>query len=152
MIEKIKSFIKKNEELVSYVIVGGLTTVVSWIAQFLLNYLAFNNTLYPTPAQSIALSTTNWIAGVIFAYFTNRKYVFKSNNSMLLESFKFVLSRVSTLIMYTALLELFGYLKFNLLVSTILGSIVVVIANYIISKIFVFNKKDNNNNQTTIKN
>ena len=43
------------------------------------NFLLFDNTMYPTPFQNVVLSIINWTAGVIFAYFTNRKFVFKSN-------------------------------------------------------------------------
>lgn len=91
MIEKIKALWIKYEEIIAYLIVGGLTTVVSWAAKFLANFLLFDNTMYPTPFQNIVLSIINWTAGVIFAYFTNRKYVFKSHAPMLSEAPKFVL-------------------------------------------------------------
>ena len=99
MVEKIKALWIKYEEIIAYLIVGGLTTVVSWAAKFLANFLLFDNTMYPTPFQNVVLSVINWTAGVIFAYFTNRKFVFKSNAPMLSEAPKFVLSRVSTLIL-----------------------------------------------------
>ena len=79
MVEKIKALWIKYEEIIAYLIVGGLTTVVSWAAKFLANFLLFDNTMYPTPFQNVVLSVINWTAGVIFAYFTNRKFVFKSN-------------------------------------------------------------------------
>ena len=101
MVEKIKALWIKYEEIIAYLIVGGLTTVVSWAAKFLANFLLFDNTMYPTPFQNVVLSVINWTAGVIFAYFTNRKFVFKSNAPMLSEAPKFVLSRVSTLILDT---------------------------------------------------
>ena len=86
MIEKIKALWIKYEEIIAYLIVGGLTTVVSWAAKFLANFLLFDNTMYPTPFQNVVLSIINWTAGVIFAYFTNRKFVFKSNAPMLSEA------------------------------------------------------------------
>ena len=73
MVEKIKALWIKYEEIIAYLIVGGLTTVVSWAAKFLANFLLFDNTMYPTPFQNVVLSVINWTAGVIFAYFTNRK-------------------------------------------------------------------------------
>ena len=97
MVEKIKALWIKYEEIIAYLIVGGLTTVVSWAAKFLANFLLFDNTMYPTPFQNVVLSVINWTAGVIFAYFTNRKFVFKSNAPMLSEAPKFVLSRVCLL-------------------------------------------------------
>mgnify|MGYP003296246386 CR=1 FL=1 len=68
-------------------------------AKFLANAIFFHNTMYPTPMENFILSAINWTAGVIFAYFTNRKYVFKSHEPMLQEIPKFVLSRVFTLVL-----------------------------------------------------
>ena len=62
MIEKIKALWIKYEEIIAYLIVGGLTTVVSWAAKFLANFLLFDNTMYPTPFQNIVLSIINWTA------------------------------------------------------------------------------------------
>ena len=53
MIEKIKELWAKYEEIIVYLIVGGLTTVVSWSAKFLANFLLFDNTLYPTAMQAV---------------------------------------------------------------------------------------------------
>lgn len=53
MVEKIKALWIKYEEIIAYLIVGGLTTVVSWAAKFLANFLLFDNTMYPTPFQNV---------------------------------------------------------------------------------------------------
>lgn len=141
MIEKIKALWIKYEEIIAYLIVGGLTTVVSWAAKFLANFLLFDNTMYPTPFQNIVLSIINWTAGVIFAYFTNRKFVFKSNAPMLSEAPKFVLSRVSTLILDMVVMQVLTAVGVNLLVATVISAVLVIIGNYVFSKLFVFNKK-----------
>ena len=120
MVEKIKALWIKYEEIIAYLIVGGLTTVVSWAAKFLANFLLFDNTMYPTPFQNVVLSVINWTAGVIFAYFTNRKFVFKSNAPMLSEAPKFVLSRVSTLILDMVVMQVLTAIGVNLLVSGLL--------------------------------
>lgn len=142
MIEKIKALWIKYEEIISYLIVGGLTTVVSWGAMFLVNWVAFGNPLYPTAFQNAVLSVVNWTAGVIFAYFTNRRFVFKSHESMLKEAPKFVLSRVSTLLLDLVIRQVFGALGVNVYVTTIVSAVLVIIANYVFSKLFVFNKKE----------
>jgi gtrA-like protein len=142
MIDKIKQLWVKYEEIIAYLIVGGLTTIVSWVAKFLANFLLFHNTMHPTSLQNLILSIINWTAGVIFAYFTNRRYVFKSKEPMLKEAPKFVLSRVSTLILDTVVMQVLGALGVNLLVATLISSVLVVIANYVFSKLFVFNKKE----------
>lgn len=141
MAEKIKELWKKYEEIIAYLIVGGLTTVVSWGAKFLANWLLFENTAHPTAFQNLILSIINWTAGVIFAYFTNRAFVFKSHEPMLKEAPKFVLSRVSTLILDTVVMQILGAIGINLFVATLVSSVLVIIANYVFSKLFVFNKK-----------
>ena len=141
MIEKIKALWIKYEEIIAYLIVGGLTTVVSWAAKFLANFLLFDNTMFPTPFQNIVLSIINWTAGVIFAYFTNRKYVFKSHAPMLSEAPKFVLSRVSTLILDMVVMQVLTAVGVNLLIATVISAVLVIIGNYVFSKLFVFNKK-----------
>ena len=141
MIEKIKALWIKYEEIIAYLIVGGLTTVVSWAAKFLANFLLFDNTMFPTPFQNVVLSIINWTAGVIFAYFTNRKFVFKSKAPMLSEAPKFVLSRVSTLILDMVVMQVLTAIGVNLLVATVISAVLVIIGNYVFSKLFVFNKK-----------
>ena len=141
MIDKIKALWKKYEEIISYLIVGGLTTLVSWSAMFLVSWLAFGNPLHPTALQNIILSVVNWTAGVIFAYFTNRRVVFKSHEPMVKEIPKFVLSRISTLILELVMRQVMGRMGINVYVTTIVVAVLVVIANYIFSKLLVFNKK-----------
>ena len=141
MIEKIKALCVKYEEIIAYLIVGVLTTLVSWGAKFLANYLLFENTMYPTRFQNGVLSIINWTAGVIFAYFTNRKFVFKSHDPMLKEAPKFVLSRVSTLILDMVVMQVLNVkLGVNLVIATIISAVLVIIGNYVFSKLFVFNK------------
>lgn len=143
MIEKGKELWRKYEEIIAYLIVGGLTTVVSFAAKFGANALLFDNTMDPTPVQNFVLSAINWTAGVIFAYFTNRKYVFKSHEPMLQEAPKFVLSRVSTLVLDMVVMQVLTlWLHMNLVVATIISAVLVVIGNYVFSKLFVFNEKE----------
>ena len=47
MIQKGKELYKKHEEIIVYLIVGVLTTIVSWVAKFIANALLFHNTMYP---------------------------------------------------------------------------------------------------------
>ena len=141
MIDKIKELWKKYEEIIAYLIVGGLTTVVSWAAKFIANALLFNKTMYPTPVENFILSTINWTAGVIFAYFTNRKYVFKSHEPMLKEAPKFVLSRVSTWILDIVVMQVLTAVGVNLMIATVISAVLVIIGNYVFSKLFVFNDK-----------
>ena len=131
MITKIKALCKKHEEIIAYLIVGVLTTIVSWAAKFLANALFFHNTMYPTPVENFILSTINWTAGVIFAYFTNRKYVFKSHDPMRKEAPKFVLSRVSTWLLDIVVMQIFTALGLNLVAGTVVSAVLVTVANYV---------------------
>ncbi|MCM1046417.1 MAG: GtrA family protein [Candidatus Gastranaerophilales bacterium] len=142
MVGKIKALWVKYEEIIAYLIVGGLTTLVSFAAKFLANFLFFGNTMYPTAFQNGVLSMVNWTAGVIFAYFTNRRFVFKSHDPMWKEAPKFVLSRVSTLILDMVVMQVLNVmLEVHLLIATVISAVLVVIANYVFSKLFVFKRK-----------
>ena len=143
MIAKVKELWIKYEEIIVYLIVGVLTTIVSLGAKFLANALFFHNTMYPTPIENFILSTINWTTGVIFAYFTNRRFVFKSHDPMLKEAAKFVLSRVSTWVLdYVVMLVLTG-IGVQLVIGTAISAVLVTVANYVFSKLFVFKKKKN---------
>ena len=141
MIDKIKQLWTKYEEIIVYLIVGVLTTIVAWGAKFLWNFLFYENTMYPTCGQNLVLSIVNWTTGVIFAYFTNRRFVFKSHEPMGTEIPKFVLSRVATLVLDAVVMQVLTALGVNLVVATLISSVLVVIGNYVFSKLFVFNKK-----------
>ena len=141
--EKIKSLCVKYRELIVYVIVGGLTTLVSWAAKFAWNFIFYGGTAYPTELQAVILSTVEWVAGVAFAYPTNRRFVFQSKDlEIFKECLKFVLSRVSTYLLSVGLNVLLTWLGVNVYVTTIVAAVAVVIANYVISKLLVFRKKE----------
>ena len=141
MMQKGKEFYKKYEEIIVYLIVGVLTTIVSWAAKFIGNALLFHNTMYPTPFENAVLSTINWVTGVIFAYFTNRRFVFKSREPMRKEAPRFVISRISTWILDVVVMQVFTAMNINLVSATFISAVLVTIANYVFSKLFVFQKK-----------
>lgn len=138
MIKKLKELWVKYEEIIAYLMVGVLTTIVAWAAKFLANFLLYDNTMYPTSSQNLVLSIINWVAGVTFAYFTNRKFVFKSHEPMAKEAPKFVLSRVSTLILDAVVMQVLGACGVNVVIATFISAVLVMIGNYVFSKIFVF--------------
>lgn len=143
MIEKIKALCIKYRELIVYIIVGGLTTVVSWAAKFAWNFIFYGGTVYPTELQAVILSTVENVAGILFAYPMNRRFVFQSKDPEILKEFlKFALSRVSTLLLSLALNVLLTWMGVNIYVTTIIAAVVVVIMNYVLSKLLVFRKKE----------
>lgn len=130
----------KNEEIWNYLIVGGLTTVVSLISY----YICVSTFLNPNIAYELQIANIiSWIISVAFAYVTNRKYVFKSNEKNILkEATSFVGSRVSTLLLDMLIMFIFvTLLHVNDKLSKIFAQILVIIGNYIISKLFVFKTK-----------
>lgn len=143
MIDKIKELWKKYEEIIVYLIVGGITTVISWACMFLANYILFGNPMNPTAMQNIVLSSVNWATGVASAYPMNRKWVFKSKDpNIFKECSKFVAARIVTLILDLVLRQILGWLGVNVYVNTIIVAILVIIGNYVFSKLLVFRKKN----------
>lgn len=130
---------KEHKEGINYLIFGGLTTVLSLAVYYILTFTILN------PKNAIELQIANvisWIVGFLFAYFTNRKYVFESKtNNVKGEFFKFFLSRIFTLILDMVIMFLFvTLLHFNNKIMKIVSQIIVIVGNYILSKFIVFNK------------
>ena len=142
MIEKIKALCIKHREILVYLIVGGLTTVVSWAAKFIWNFAFYAGTAYPTVIQNFILSVVNWVAGVAFAYPMNRRFVFQSKNPDILEEAGgFVMSRVATLILDIVMMQVLVLLGMNVYIATVIVAVLVIVGNYVFSKFLVFNKK-----------
>jgi len=141
MTEKIKALIKKHEEILIYLVVGVMTTIVSWGAAFL-GKLVLNTDI---SWQNTVNNTFSWVVGVLFAYPLNRRWVFKSANSKIVKEFLgFASSRVSTLIMDIVIMWLtVNVLHMDYWIAKIfISAVIVTIANYVFSKVFVFKKKD----------
>lgn len=142
--KKIKELLKKYEEIIRYLIIGVLTTVVSLLTYYLLSYTVLN------PKVTLQLQITNiisWIASVTFAYFTNRKYVFKvQEQKNLKEASKFYVSRLTTLVLDMLLMQIFVIrLKFNDKIIKLIVQVIIIVLNYILSKFLVFKSKVKNN-------
>lgn len=145
MIKKIKELMIKYKELIVYLIVGVLTTIVSWAAYGISKFfLDVENSAFQMQVAVII----RWVAGVLFAYVTNRKYVFMSKNPKILKEFiSFTASRVITLftdmfIMWILPPVLYGWkVPYADWVATFIAAVVVTILNYVFSKLMVFRKK-----------
>ena len=102
---KIKNLYLKYQEIINYLIVGALTTFINLITYFICVHTFLN------AQQAFELQIANiisWIISVIFAYFTNRIFVFKSKNSNYLkEILLFFTSRFTTLLMDMAIMYIF---------------------------------------------
>ena len=142
--EKIKELCVKHREILVYLIVGVMTTVFAWAVRFLWNIVFYAGTAHPLPLQTTILTIVEFIAGVSFAYPTNRKWVFRSTNpNILKEAAGFVSARLTTLVIQMLLnLVIINMLHVNFYVATVVIGIIVVILNYVFSKLLVFRKKD----------
>ena len=143
MLQFFKKIYCNYKEIINYLIVGVLTTIVSLAVYFFLVFTFLN------PSQPIQLQIANilsWIAGVTFAYFTNRKYVFESKNThKMQEATKFVSSRIATLLLDMFVMWLgVTVLKHNDKIMKLVSQVVITISNYLLSKLFVFKKRINN--------
>ena len=132
----------KYREIIVYLIVGALTTIVSWAACFVFERFLLNPDI---SWQNALLNTIGWIAGVCFAYPTNRKWVFQSTNPKILKEFgEFAVSRLSTWILDIVIMELTvnGWSMNYWVAKIFIASVLTVILNYVFSKIFIFKNKE----------
>ena len=135
--QKILKIYKKYEEIINYIIVGGLTTIVSLLTYYICVFTILNSKFV---LQLQLANIISWISCVTFAYFTNRKYVFKSKNTnKLKEGFNFYLSRISTLIIDMLFMMLFVTIfSINDKIAKLLVQFIILVLNYVFSKLFVF--------------
>jgi Predicted membrane protein len=140
--KKVKELYLKHKEIVNYLIVGGLTTVVSLGVYY---SLAFTILDPKNPVQLQVINVISWIAAVTFAYFTNKWFVFESKakgKEQLQEAVKFYGARVGTLLMDMGIMFVgVTLLHFNDKIMKLVVQVVVTIANYVFSKLLVFRKK-----------
>ena len=137
MVQKIKNLVQKHRDILSYLFFGGLTTVVNYLV-----YLPCYNLLNLSAAVSNAIA---WAVAVAFAYLTNKPFVFRSHDwsmkTVVPELTKFVTCRIGSGLLETGILFLcVDLLAWNGNVWKLITSVLVVILNYIASKLLVFKK------------
>ena len=133
----------KNPEIWNYLIVGVLTTIVAVAVKLGLLYTILDaaNGIHIQIAE-----ISSWIAAVIFAYITNRIFVFNSKSKdYFKEITSFVSGRVVTLLIGMFIMWFIcTFLKLNdntwVFIATMIEQVVITILNYVISKFFVFKK------------
>ncbi|MEW4497255.1 GtrA-like protein [Streptococcus oralis] len=145
MKKRIKAFF--NNEILSYLFFGGATTLVSIVSRLVIYHISH---------QEILATALANIIGILFAFITNDIFVFKQERKdRAIRLTKFFLARLSTLgldllltyIFVTTFPDIIGqFVEFNIdrvnTIETILAQILIIILNYIFSKIYIF--KGNN--------
>ena len=136
IVDQMKLFILKYREFIVYGIVGILTTAVSWLAAYVLKMFFHDQIAW----QNVAINTLSWVAAIAFAYPANRHFVFESKNQNIFrECTEFVGSRIATGVMEVAMMSLtVNVLNINFWVSKLLVSVIVIVANYALSRLVVF--------------
>ncbi len=128
-----------NRETITYLISGVLTTLVNYVT-YVLSTKVFDIDKYIS-------NIIAWILAVLFAYVVNDIWVFKSKRngliSEIIKIIKFFAARVFSLLVEVLGLYVFTTLmNFNDLIVKAMLAVIVIIINYIFSKLFVFNKKN----------
>lgn len=143
MSERIRTFVKKHRQIIVYLLIGVLTTIV--------NFATYLPLLWWAKLPAFLSNAIAWLIVILFAYVTNKLFVFESKDwsakVALPEFLKFVGCRVASGIFETAFLALtidlpqLGDLKWYSLIMKLIACIGVVILNYVGSKLLVFRKK-----------
>ena len=139
MISKCLKLYKKYEEIINYLIMGVLTTLVSIVSYFIfakvfgINYLVSN--------------VISWIIAVAFAYITNKIFVFKDKEKekkqVLIQIYQFVKYRLLSLIIDIVLMYIFvEVIKMDDMIAKVINQVIVIVLNYVFSKLFVFKNKN----------
>ena len=138
MVEKLRSLIKKYWDVLSYLFFGVLTTVVNYLI-----YLPVYNFCGLSAALSNMIA---WVGAVIFAFLTNKPFVFQSHDwsakTVVPELTKFVSCRIASGVLETVILFLaVDCMNWNGNIWKLVTQVLVIIINYVGSKLLVFRKK-----------
>jgi len=138
--KQILELMRKYDEIVRYLIVGLLTTVVSLCVYYTCVFTFLNPQI---GWQLQAANVISWIAAVTFAYAMSRKFVFQSEQKdWVKEAGAFYSSRLVTLAMDMVIMFLMVTMcGFNDKIAKLVVQVVVTVANYVLSKVFVFSRK-----------
>ena len=130
-------FYVKYKEPLLYLFFGGLTTLISIFVFWLFNG--------PFGLNELVANLISWVLAVLFAFLTNKTWVFKSTGqekSFLQLMLSFYAGRLLTLGIEELLLFVFiTWLGFNSMAVKIVAQVVVIVLNYVISKLLVFRDK-----------
>jgi putative flippase GtrA len=129
---------KKYEEGINYLIFG--------FAAFVLSVALFWLFVEPLGMQELLGNILSWVICVIFTYFTNRIFVFKSQNkdaaSVRAEFAQFVGARLGTLLLEEAVIFVgITLMHGNAMLVKLIGQVLVIVSNYVLSKLWIFKEK-----------
>lgn len=135
--DKLIMLLGKYREQVSYVFFGGLTTLVNIVSYYVLNGIIGVDTVPATAAAQVL--------SVLFAYVTNKKYVFRSHTTgaaqLLREMGSFFACRAVSFFLDIGIMWLtVDVLMWPNMLMKIISNAIIVVVNYVASKVFIFGK------------
>ena len=134
-IENMLKIYRKYKMPLLYLFFGGLTTLINIIAYFICHHIS--------NLTNVTSTVIAWILSVILAFITNKFYVFESKSkSILFELVSFFTCRLGTGILDLSIMYLtVDVLKWNDLLMKIISNVIVILLNYILSKLIIFKKE-----------
>ena len=140
--QKILELYKKYKEVINYLIFGGLSTIVNFVSYYISARII--------GIDEVVSSILSWFCAVMFAYITNKIFVFESKSKnkkgIVKEIISFIGCRVISGILcdvgtFALMVKVFSI---NDIVSKVITQVMVVIVNYLFSKFFIFKKNKSN--------
>ena len=143
MFKKLMNLYQKNKEVINYLVVGVFGTVIS-IASFAI--------LMNVGIETVLSNVISWIITVIVMYVMNRYFVFvkhaKGFAAILREIVSFVSARIFTLLLETLIVWLgIDVMHLNAIIIKTFAQILVIVLNYVFSKLFIFRNTDKSDNK-----
>lgn len=138
MKEKIMDLWKKYKELVLYLVFGAGTTVINIVVYYIC--------AHPLKLNTVISTCVAWVVSVLFAYVTNKIWVFESKSTQMdvivKEIVSFFSCRLLTGLLDVAWMFVFvDILSFNDMCMKIVSNVIVIVLNYVASKLLIFKKK-----------
>lgn len=137
----IKGLYFEYKEVISYLIFGGLSTIVNFISYFIFARII--------GIDEVVSSGLSWFCAVLFAYITNKLFVFESKTNSKKDFLKEIFSFFSCRVLSGILCDvgtfalMINVLGINDIIAKIVTQIMVIILNYVFSKLIIFKKKNN---------
>ena len=134
LMDMIKSLLLKYKGVILYLVFGVLTTVI--------NVITYHISYEILHIANIASTVIAWVVAVTFAYFTNKLYVFESKRTgsgAVKEAINFFACRIGTGVLEIGIMYVFvDMLMFNGTIMKLITNFIVIVVNYIASKLIIF--------------
>lgn len=143
-LKKLSDLYREHIEGMRYLICGGLSTVVNIVSYIIGAYLIFSQ-ISDSSLKVTVSDTFAFIIALIFAYWVNKTIVFNSKcesiKELIKEMFSFTSCRIFTQIISLGMMNLAIIINMNDVIMKIIANIVVIILNFVLSKLIIFKKK-----------